>query len=140
MNICLVTPTTPAPAPLPAGNPVELLTISEAAVITGLSVKALARRIERGSIPAERHAGRRAVRRGELERLGLTGPGSRAARPAQIGVEVELLRDLYQRERERADTAVGEALELREQLIAIANAGPIRAVRLRRKARAQLAA
>ncbi len=50
----------------------ELLTLPEAAEVTGLSVKALTRRIERGTLPSESKAGRRLVRRGELERLELT--------------------------------------------------------------------
>jgi predicted DNA-binding transcriptional regulator AlpA len=123
----------------PDTHPAELLTLSEAAVATGLSVKALTRRIERGTLPSERHAGRRVVRRGELQRLKLIGPGSRSSqqRGTTTG-EVELWRDLYERERQERERSTERAAELQRELVAIANAGPIRAMRLRKQLRARL--
>lgn len=52
------------------------VSIAEASELTGLSKKALARRIERGSLPAVTRDGRRMIPRSELERRGLlTTPG-----------------------------------------------------------------
>ena len=122
----------PAPEILPAGAP-RLLTLSEAAAETGLSQKAIARRVERGTLRAvhDEH-GRRVVPRAELDRAGLLGRGSPAG-------ELVLWRELYERERDARDLAERERAELRELLAAIANAGPIRAARLRRQARALVA-
>jgi excisionase family DNA binding protein len=47
------------------------LTISEAAELTGLSRKAMARRVERGSIRSVLRSGRRLIPRSELVRVGL---------------------------------------------------------------------
>lgn len=119
------------PDPSHAGDPL-LLTLPEAAVLTGLSVKALSRRIERGTLPSELHQGRRLVRRGELERLNASPPEI----PAEGGTgEVVRWRELYERERQERDVAEKRAQDLELQLVAIANAGPIRAMRLRRQIR-----
>jgi hypothetical protein len=50
------------------------LTISEAADVTGLSRKAMARRVERGSIRSVLRSGRRLIPRSELVRVGLLPP------------------------------------------------------------------
>jgi excisionase family DNA binding protein len=50
------------------------LTISEAAELTGLSRKAIARRVERGSLQSLVRAGRRLIPRAELVRAGLIPP------------------------------------------------------------------
>src|SRR5215217_7782553 len=47
------------------------LTISEAAELTGLSRKAMARRVERGSVRSVLRSGRRLIPRSELVRVGL---------------------------------------------------------------------
>ncbi len=47
-------------------------------------------------------------------------------------------REMYEREREERAAAERQHAELQTQLAAIANAGPIRAMRLRREARRQL--
>lgn len=50
----------------------DRLTLAEAAELTGLTPRALARRIERGSLPAEKNdEGRRTVTRGDLASAGL---------------------------------------------------------------------
>lgn len=51
------------------------LTISEAAELTSLSRKAMARRVERGSIRSVLRSGRRLIPRSELIRVGLLPPG-----------------------------------------------------------------
>lgn len=119
-----------AGAPLPEKR---LLTIREAASLTGLSTKALARRIERGTLRAVKDAeGRRVVPRGELERADLLEEGSPVA-------ALVVWRDLYERERLAAAESRERAAELELELVAIANAGPIRAFKLRRGARVRLA-
>lgn len=50
------------------------LTITEAAELTGLSRKAMARRVERGSVRSVLRAGRRLIPRSELVRAGLLPP------------------------------------------------------------------
>jgi len=125
-----------APETFPAGAP-RLLTIAQAAVESGLSAKAIARRIERGTLRAVHdEQGRRVVPRTELDRAGLLGSGEEG----HPGGELVLWRDLYEREREEREDLAARERELRDQLVAIANAGPIRALRLRRQARQQLAA
>lgn len=124
----------PIPEALPAGAP-RLLTIAQAVAETGLSAKAIARRIERGTLRAVHdEQGRRVVPRAELDRAGLLGGGEEGG----PGGALVLWRDLYECERvEREDLATRER-ELRAQLVALANAGPIRAARLRRQVRRQL--
>jgi hypothetical protein len=127
----------PAPPPEadPAGAP-RLVTIAEAASITGRSRKAIARRIERGTLRHVHDAeGQRMVPRAELDRAGLLAEGS----PAGAGTEIVQWQSLYERERDERDDLAERERALREQLVAIANAGPIRAARLRRQARRQLA-
>ena len=52
--------------------------------------------------------------------------------------EVVVWRDLYEQERQEREEADAYARELEHDLIAIANAGPIRALRLRRQLRMKL--
>jgi excisionase family DNA binding protein len=56
---------------------VRTYTISEAADLTGLSRKAIARRVERGSLRSVVRSGRRRIPRSELERAGLLDGGER---------------------------------------------------------------
>jgi hypothetical protein len=135
--------TTP-PQPDPGGAP-RLLTLVEAAAETGLSRKALARRIERGTLRAVHdHEGRRVVPRAELDRAGLLDRGSPAGEAGTVGGspggEVVIWQELYEREREQREAVQEREVELRVQLAAIANAGPIRALRLRRALRASVEA
>jgi len=125
---------TPDPEPDPAGTP-RLLTIAQAAEATGLSRKAIARRAERGTLRyVHSPEGQRMIPHAELDRAGLLDRGSPGGEPASGG-EIVIWRDLYEREREDREQAEVRAQELREQLVAIANAGPIRALRLRRQFR-----
>ena len=92
---------------------------------------------DRAGIPpaVKDERGRRVVPRGELERVELLNPDGSPG----DGVPRELViwRDLYEHERQKREEADAHAREL--DLIAIANAGPIRALRLRRQLRAKLA-
>jgi hypothetical protein len=125
----------PSPESLPARTP-RLLTIAEAASETGLSIKAIARRIERGTLRAVHDdQGRRVVPRAELDRTGLLDQQTEG----NPGGEVVLWRDLYERERSEHQVVIARERELHAQLAAIANAGPIRAMRLRKHARQQMA-
>jgi excisionase family DNA binding protein len=54
---------------------VRTYTITEAAELTGLSRKAIARRVERGSLRSVVRSGRRRIPRSELVRTGLLGEG-----------------------------------------------------------------
>jgi excisionase family DNA binding protein len=56
--------------------PVRTYTITEAADLTGLSRKAIARRVERGSLRSVVRNGRRRIPRSELVRAGLLGEGN----------------------------------------------------------------
>jgi excisionase family DNA binding protein len=128
----------PTPKASPSGVP-RLLTISEAASATGLSRKALTRRIERGSIRAVKdERGRRVVPRGELERTELLNPDGSPGDEGSPGGELVIWRDLYEQERQEREEADAHARELEHDLIAVANAGPIRALRLRRQLRSKL--
>ena len=132
----------------------ETYTLSEAAERCGVSVAALRRRADRGTIRTVKRDGVRRVPRSELERAGL---GVEApATPAEVvreltetirrqERELAALRALPERvdaERERVGAAehraadsAAEALRLRAELDAIAAAGPIRALRLRQRLR-----
>lgn len=113
------------------------LTISEAAELTGLSRKAIARRIERGSLRSLVRAGRRIIPRAELVRAGLIpgegkvrepdfepvellDPRSRSSvRPMPTGEEsvfAALLRELVDRlERQAGEIAHYRALTARAE-------------------------
>lgn len=125
----------------PEGMPL-LLTVAQVAAETGLSKKAIRRRIERGTLVSVLRDGSRMVPRGALDSLDLPEEDST---PEGKGGELVIWRDLYERERnsreaseERERELHQEAGELREELAALANAGPIRAFRLRRRARERL--
>ena len=125
----------------PQGMP-RLLTVAEVAAETGLSKKAIRRRIERGTLVSVLRDGSRMVPRGALDSLDLTESDST---PEGNGGELVIWRELYERERdsreaseERERELHQEAGELREELAALANAGPIRAFRLRRRVRERL--
>jgi excisionase family DNA binding protein len=129
----------PTPEADPSGVP-RLLTISAAASLTGLSRKALTRRIERGSLRAVKdERGRRVVPRGELERAELLNPDGSPGDEGYPGGELVIWRNLYEHERQEREEADAHARELEHDLIAIANAGPIRALGLRRQLREKLA-
>jgi excisionase family DNA binding protein len=61
--------------------PVRTYTITEAAELTGISRKAIARRVERGSLRSVVRNGRRRIPRSELVRAGLVGEGDGQPRP-----------------------------------------------------------
>ena len=141
----------PGQQPFPAGDassPSEasprLLTLAEAAEQTGLSAKALARRVERGTLRAVHDdQGRRVVPRAELDRAGLLdrdSPGGEhdSQRGSPAG-ELVIWRDLAEQRADELTAAAARERELRDDLVAIANASPIRALRLRRALRARLA-
>ncbi len=129
----------------------RLLTPAEAAAATGLAKKVITGRMDRGTLRVVRdESGTRRVPRAELVRTGLLD----ASHPAKSGVEspghpgesagesqghpgeLVVWQTAYEREREERVEAQAQAQEMRDQLIAIANAGPIRALRLRRQLRA----
>lgn len=133
------------PSPPPGFDPIEappepqrLLTITEAAAATGISRKALTRRIERGTLRSVKDSqGRRVVPRGELERAGLLGTGHVDHVPHHPVGELVIWRDLYERERQAHEQTSARVHDLELDLMALANAGPIRALRLRRRLRTQ---
>jgi excisionase family DNA binding protein len=61
--------------------PVRTYTITEAAELTGISRKAIARRVERGSLRSVVRNGRRRIPRSELVRAGLLGEDGEQPRP-----------------------------------------------------------
>ncbi len=132
----------------------ETLTLSEAAERCGVSVAALRRRADRGTLRTVKRGGVRRVPRVELERAGLSidAPASPAELVRELAEtirrqerELAALRALPERvdaERERVAAAeqraaegAAEALRLRAELDEIAAAGPIRALRLRQRLR-----
>jgi hypothetical protein len=123
-------------------TPGRLLTPAEAAQATGLSRKQITGRMDRGSLRVIKDAeGTRRVPRAELVRVGLLDSDGSPSHPAESlneSGELVIWRDLYERERQERADAEAERAELQAQLAAIANAGPIRAMRLRRQARQQL--
>jgi excisionase family DNA binding protein len=60
-------------------------TISEAAELTGLTRKAVTRRVERGSLRSVVRRGRRLIPRSELVRAGLIAPDADSRKPAPSG-------------------------------------------------------
>ncbi len=118
----------------------RLLTVAEAAEITGLTRKVITGRMDRGTLRVVRdEAGTRRVPRAELLRAGLLAPShpgkSGSESPGHPG-ELVIWRDLYERERVERAAAEAQAVELRVTLAELASAGPIRALRLRRALRA----
>jgi hypothetical protein len=128
----------PADSPTPG----RLLTPAEAAQATGLSRKQITGRMDRGSLRVIKDAeGTRRVPRAELVRVGLLAIDGSPSHPAESddsAGELVIWRDLYERERQERTDAEAKRAELQTQLAAIANAGPIRAMRLRRQVRLQL--
>ncbi len=117
-------------SPRPPGR---LLTVADAAAATGLSQKALRRRVDRGTLRAVHdEQGRRMLPRAELIRAELLSQDGQPGRP---GGELIVWREIAERERARAELAEAQAVELRVTLAGIAQAGPIRALRLRRALR-----
>jgi predicted DNA-binding transcriptional regulator AlpA len=124
-------------------RPPELLTLPEAAELTALSVKALTRRIERGTLPSETKAGRRLVRRGELTRLDLISTDSPEGNPAEGRAEnpgggLVIWRDLYEQTAGELAAARAELATARTELAridgALTAASPFARVRqLRRR-------
>jgi hypothetical protein len=91
-----------------AGATIDIATAARA---TGLSVKAIRGRVERGSLPAELIAGRRRIPIQALLEAGLLVDGSRPVRPA--APEDRLAEEL---KRLRAD--VRQLTELVQELVA----------------------
>ncbi len=118
----------------------RLLTPAEAAASTGLAKKVITGRMDRGTLRVVRdESGTRRVPRAELVRAGLLDASHPAESPDKSASSPgELVRweDLYERERAKAEALAESERELYAQLAAIANAGPIRALRLRRQLRA----
>jgi excisionase family DNA binding protein len=140
----------------------ETYTTAEAARLTGTTVRALRKRIERGTLRAARAGEGWRIPRSELERAGL----HMAAPAAATELVRELAETIRRQERElaalralpakvdqhrrslaaldgerqaaelRAAQSQAEADALRAEVNQIAAAGPIRALRLRRKLRA----
>jgi DNA-binding transcriptional MerR regulator len=85
----------------------ESFTLAEAARLTGLSTRALARRVERGSLPASKRNGRRIVTLRALVEAGLIDPATRE-RPAwsrQCVDPAEVARELI-------ETVIRQAIDL----------------------------
>jgi hypothetical protein len=128
-----------------SSTPGRLLTPAEAAQATGLSRKQITGRMDRGSLRVIKDAeGTRRVPRAELVRAGFLADDGSPSHPAESPNEsgdstgeLVIWRDLYERERQERADAEAERAELQTQLAAIANAGPIRAMRLRRQVRQQ---
>jgi hypothetical protein len=121
----------------------RLLTPAEAAEATGLSRKQITGRMDRGSLRTVKdESGTRRVPRTELVRAELLQPDESVSHPTEsgneAGGELVIWRDLYERERQERVDAQAHGAELQAQLAAIANAGPIRAARLRKQLRRQL--
>lgn len=118
----------------------RLLTPDEAAAATGLAKKVITGRMDRGTLRVVRdESGTRRVPRAELVRAGLldaSHPGESPDKSASYPGELVRWEDLYERERAKAEALAESERELYAQLSAIANAGPIRALRLRRQLRA----
>ncbi len=140
----------------------ETYTTAEAARLTGTTVRALRKRIERGTLRAARAGEGWRIPRSELERAGLhisaPVPATELVRelaetirrqerelialralPAKVEQHRHTLAALdveRQEAQRRAAQSYAEAQALRAEVEQIAAAGPIRALRLRRKLRA----
>jgi DNA-binding transcriptional MerR regulator len=87
----------------------ESYTLAEAAELTGMTTRALARRIERGSLPATKRNGRRRVTLRALTEAGLIDPNTRE-RPAwsREGIDqAEVARELIA-------TVIRQAIDLHD--------------------------
>jgi hypothetical protein len=137
-------------------------TVREAAEACGISYQAMRTRVDRGQLQVIKRDGTRRITESELEATGLLGVSSdpevvrlrsenaqlrqelqsMRALPARIEVEREALERMEQAfHQARAERQVADqgAQAIRAQLEEIAAAGPIRALRLRRKLRAESA-
>jgi excisionase family DNA binding protein len=91
-------------------------TIAEAAELTGLSKGALARRIERGQLPATKEGRLRYIAAADLAAAGLLNPSTGAAPPWAGRVEPSAIA------REIVKTVIQQSVELhelRQQLLAV---------------------
>jgi excisionase family DNA binding protein len=103
----------------------ERYTLSEAAALTGLTTQALARRIERGSLPATKVDGRRFVRLEDLAAAGLLDPATQGRPRWADGVDAGVLareivteltlRGLRIRELERRIEQLGEMTDRQQK-------------------------
>ncbi len=137
-------------------------TVREAAEVCGISYQAMRTRVDRGQLQVIKHDGTRRITEGALEAAGLLGSSSDPeivrlrSENAELRQELQAMRTLPARveaEREARDrmeqafhqaraekqAADQGAQAIQIQLEEIAAAGPIRALRLRRKLRAQTA-
>lgn len=137
-------------------------TVREAAAVCGISYQAMRTRVDRGQLQVIKRDGTRRITESELETAGLLGASSdpevvrlRAENtqlrqelqsmrtlPARIEAEHEALERMEQafhQARAEKQAADQGAQTIRTQLEEIAAAGPIRALRLRRKLRAERA-
>jgi len=135
-------------------------TVREAAEVCGISYQAMRTRADRGQLQVIKRDGTRRITEGELETAGLLGSSSDPeivrlrSENAQLRQELQAMRTLPARveaEREARDrmeqafhqaraekqAADQGAQAIQIQLEEIAAAGPIRALRLRRKMRGQ---
>jgi DNA anti-recombination protein RmuC len=135
-------------------------TVREAAEACGISYQAMRTRVDRGQLQVIKRDGTRRITESELEATGLLGVSSdpevvrlrsenaqlrqelqsMRALPARIEVEREALERMEQafhQARAEKQAADQGAQAIRTQLEEIAAAGPIRALRLRRKLRAE---
>ncbi len=121
----------------------RLLTPAEAAAATGLAKKVITGRMDRGTLRVVRdESGTRRTGLLDASHPAKSGvespghPGESAGESQGHPGELVVWQTAYEREREERVEAQAQAQEMRDQLIAIANAGPIRALRLRRQLRA----
>jgi hypothetical protein len=138
-------------------------TVREAAKVCGISYQAMRTRVDRGQLQVIKRDGTRRITESELELVGLLGGPSDPeiiqlrSENTQLRHELQAMRTLPARieaEREARDrmeqafhqaraekhAADHGAQAMRDQLEEITAAGPIRALRLRRKLRVQAAA
>ena len=100
-------------------------TIAEAAELTGLTRKALARRVERGSLQSLVRGGRRMIPHAELVRTGLILDGESGERPAATdapagggeditGTDLSLVASLMRELMDRLERQAGEIAQFRQ--------------------------
>lgn len=124
-------------------KPPRLLTPAEAAAATGRTRKQITGMMDRGSLRVVKgEDGTRRVPRAELVRVGLLAGDGSPSHPAESDSEsareLVIWRDMFERERAEHAVTREQAKALRVELASIASAGPIRAMRLRRRARQRL--
>ena len=131
---------------LQAATGLRTYTITEAADLTGLSRKAIARRVERGSLRSVVRNGRRRVPRSELVRAGLLEAGAQPPRDddpihpflprpapggalAETGSTEEMLAGLFREvldrfERQSQEIAQYRALTVQAESLRLTNSSP----------------